>query len=186
MKFPLAIALTISSSILASTAHIPAASAAFIGAYDPANWTVTNTNANGAVNLSAAPAAITVQGGDDDSFLTGTTDFSTIVASTGTLSFDWSYSTADTVSINDLAYYLLNGIPFQLSGTNVITESGVVSIPVQANDLFAFRVETVDNTGGRAALSITNFEAAEIPTPPLLGGLLMFGVSTLRRRSQQQ
>lgn len=179
MKFS-SVLVTLSSSILAFTAAVPAASAAFVGSYDIGNWTFINTNADGSVNITAAPGAITIIGGDDNSGLTGTTDFSIPLVSDGSLSFSWDYLTTDEVSINDLAYFSLNGIPFQLSDNNVISQSGQVSIPVRANDLFAFRVETIDNTGGSAALSIRDFEATAIPTPALLPGLIIFGVASAR------
>jgi hypothetical protein len=185
MKLSSVLALTLSSGIVAFTAAVPAASAAFIDAYTPSNWTLTNSNADGSVDTSAVPDAITVLGGDNGSGLTGTTDFSIPIASDGSLAFNWNYQTEDDPSINDLAFYLLNGIPFQLTDTNASTQSGVVSIPVAANDVFAFRVETVDNQGGRASLTITNFEATAIPTPALLPGILTFALasaSTVRQR----
>jgi hypothetical protein len=181
MKFSSVLALALSSGILAFTVSVPAASAAFIGSYDVSNWTFTNTVANGSVNITTAPGAITLIGGDNNSGFFGTTDFSIPVTSDGSISFSWGYSTADEVSINDPAYYLLNGIPFQLSDNNSSLQSGqVFSIPVRANDLFAFRVETVDNTGGSAALSISNFEATAIPTPALLPGMIIFGIASAR------
>jgi hypothetical protein len=180
MKFSSVLALTLSSGILAFTASVPAASAAFVGAYDVGNWTLNNTSANGSVNITVAPDAITLTGGNDGSFLSGTTDFSIPVASDGSLSFNWGYSTTDEVSINDPAYFLLNGIPFQLSDNNSSLQSGQVSIPVRANDLFAFRVETIDNTGGSAALVVSNFNATAIPTPALLPGMIFFGIASAR------
>jgi hypothetical protein len=174
-------ALTVASGVVAFTTAVPAASAAFIGSYAPSNWNLTNTSADGSVDTSTAPSFITLTGGDNGTGAAGTTDYSIPIANTGTLSFNWSYSTTDEVSINDLAYYLLNGIPFQLSDTNVITQSGVVSIPVKVNDVFAFRVETIDNTGGRASLQVSNFENTAIPTPALLPGMLVFGVTALRK-----
>src|SRR4051794_18915789 len=55
----------------------------FIGNYDPSNFTLRNTNADGFVETAAAPFSITLVGGNNGSGLRGTTDFVVAAAESG-------------------------------------------------------------------------------------------------------
>jgi VCBS repeat-containing protein len=161
-------------SLLASTtsvATIPEASAAsgFAGDYDPTNWTLTNTNADGFVNTSGAPGSIMLVGGDNNSFSAGNTDYTIPVACGGTISFDWTYQSFDIDGpLFDPAGYLVNGAFAQLSnsgGPNV--QGGTTFVAVADGDSFGFRIHTVDNIFGRGAFTtITNLQTPDCNAAP--------------------
>lgn len=69
----------------------------FSGYYDSANWTLTNTDADGFVDASGAPMSIQLFGGNDGSGNPGTTDFTIVAQASGIVSFDYLYSTADAL-----------------------------------------------------------------------------------------
>jgi hypothetical protein len=88
-------------SVLAVCFAATPAHAQFSGAYDPANWTFTNTNADGSVNTTTAPAAIRVDGGANGSGAPGSTTYSILANAAGTVSFNWNYSTGGFYAFSD-------------------------------------------------------------------------------------
>ncbi|MFM9088553.1 MAG: hypothetical protein ACKOPT_10500 [Cyanobium sp.] len=114
--------MNIRTSLLASAISLIAATPAlangtqlgFDGVYAPANWTFSNTDADGSVVTTVAPNSITITGGKNNSGLPGTTDYVTTAAATGEVKFNWSYSSGDTVDWDNFGY-LLNGIFSQLA-----------------------------------------------------------------------
>jgi hypothetical protein len=160
---------------------IHSARADFSGYYAPGNFTLTNTNADGSVT-SAAPFGITVFGGANASGNPGTTDFTITAPATGTVMFNWAYSTTDIPLLDD-AGYLLNGTYIELAPADGL--SGPFAFPVMAGDVFGFRVETVDNTEDRGAFTITNFSGpAAVPEPSAVtltaAGAVLLGVGAIR------
>ena len=161
----------------------------FSGYYAPANWTTTNTNADGSVNSASAPASITITGGNNGSGLAGTTDFTRAAQTTGIVSFNWSYTTTDGgdpsfPNGSDPAGYLLNGVFFQLTVGQTSPQSGTnVTFNVTAGQIFGFRVRTEDNGFGPGVFTISNFSQA-VPEPStfllLAPGIGIFWL--LRRR----
>lgn len=137
----------------------------FTGNYDPTNWNaVSNTNADGSVDTTAAPTSIDLIGGNDNSGLSGTTDWTITItaAGAGNLSFDWSYFLADA-SGKDAAGYLYNGIFTQLSSTDGEFNTSPVTLTLNTGDTFGFRMSTVDNKGGIGALTVSNFNVQPVP-----------------------
>lgn len=161
-------ALIITVAILCA----PLAWADFSGLYDPDNWLLTNTNADGWVDISGAPGAIALTGGNNgipgESDFPGTTDYEVVVGTfsgcTVNVSFDWFYSTEDGPGF-DPAGYLVNGVFNQLTesaGGN--EQNGSVAVALSAGDVFGFRVATVDNVYGAGALSeISDFNVVQAP-----------------------
>ncbi|GEM_PF-1143699 len=156
-------------TLLASTLAFAASADAigFSGAYDPANFTLTNSNADGLVNTSA-PTSIALTGGNNNPtntppLLSGFTTYAAVAAATGTVSFDWSYTTADTSldpSYDYFSYYVNNGIPTQLTDDlGLPNQTGTASFTVIAGDTFGFQSDTWDNLNGAATTTITNFLA---------------------------
>ncbi|MGV7226341.1 MAG: hypothetical protein ACQ9CV_05435 [Nitrosopumilus sp.] len=99
------------------------AATGFVGDYDPANWTLTNTNADGYVLISGAPTSIALVGGNQGGG-SGDTDYTIPAACEGDVSFDWTYKTDDVSPFWDPAGYLVNGVFTQLSnngGSNTQT-----------------------------------------------------------------
>ncbi|QVL53343.1 MAG: hypothetical protein KFB97_02815 [Cyanobium sp. M30B3] len=179
---------------MASPAHAVQLQQDFAGVYAPANWTFTSDPAlgDGSVDISAAPAAITITGSDngeilfDDEgnaifFVNVNTDYTIAAAASGPVSFDWSYSSSDE-EVYDGFGYLLNGTFTQLAVNNS-QGTGFSQFNVLSGDTFGFRVFATDNQLGPGIATISNF-SAPVPGPlPLLGVGAAFGYSRrLRRR----
>ncbi|AFZ35236.1 hypothetical protein Sta7437_1674 [Stanieria cyanosphaera PCC 7437] len=159
-----------------SNAH---ALSGFQGAYAPANWTFTNSNADGSVNTSSAPNSITLTGGNNGSGSSGTTDYTIAAVSNSTIAFNWNYSTVDGPSW-DPFNFLLNGTPTQLTNSGgAQTQSGLASFNVNTGDIFGFRISTVDNVFGPGVVTISNFpDATAVPfdVSPTTGLLMLGGI----------
>ena len=164
----------------------PAHALGFADSYAPANFSLTNTNADGFVDTSGAPGSISIAGGDNSTGLSGITRFLTTAAGTGLVSFDWGYSTQDPPAVYDPFGYSLNGTFFQLTDSTLEGQSGSASFNVVLGDIFGFEVQTDDNVFGRGSATISNFSApTAIPTPALLPGLIGLGVAALRKRKAE-
>ena len=178
---------------LASATLVLAASPAqaltqFAGDYAPGNWTQT-IGGDGSIDTSGAPASIILRGADDDSGNDVNTDFTIAAPTAGTVSFDWNYSTLDTISEFDPFGYLLNGAFTQLTNNGGgLTQSGSASFSVLSGDVFGFRQNTIDSCCGKASTTISNFNGptapASVPGPlPILGVGAAFAYGRrLRRR----
>lgn len=165
------------------------ASAAFSGYYGvPGSWTLTNSCASPSecgtgTYTSGAPASVTVIGSDvigagaADPF-SSRTSFTIIAGGAGLVHFDWSYVTldeGDPFSIPpipgaffDPAGYMLNGTPVRLTDTaGAASQGGSLDFSVVAGDVFGFYVESIDNRGGAAMITISNFRAPLPPPGPL-------------------
>ena len=157
----------------------------FAGYYAPANWT-QSIQGDGSINTGGAPASITLTGADD---LGGNqnTDFTIAAPAAGTVSFNWSFSTADEPPFDPFGY-LLNGAFTQLTDNDgAQNQTGSASFNVLAGDVFGFRQNSDDSQLGRASTTISLFNgpvAASVPGPlPLLGAGAAFGWSRqLRKR----
>ena len=169
------------------------ASADFSGYYAPSNWLIGHApdalTDFGSFNTTGAPGSITLVGSDSnpavDTF--SRVDFTIIAPAAGTFSFNWAYTSTDTAgAFYDPAGYRKNG-QFQLTadgGGN--SQSGLVSVLVAAGDTIGFHVTTLDNLGGSASLTISNFHAP-VPEPAsvamlALGLLGLGGAAAARRR----
>lgn len=154
----------------------------FAGYYAPANWTQT-IGGDGSINTGGAPNSVILNGSDNYSGSNVNTDFTITAPLGGTVSFNWSYSTADGPGYDDFGY-LLNGAFTQLTDdSGAQTQSGSASFSVLAGDVFGFRQNSEDSFWGRASTTISNFNVA-VPGPlPLLGAGAAFGWSRqLRQR----
>src|SRR5215831_18759314 len=145
------------------------AEADFVGPYALANWTLTNTNADGFItNLGGSPISIQLTGGDNGSVLAGDTDFTIAAVAAGVVSFHWGYTSADSYQY-DTGGFLLNGVYTQLADndTQVPFFDGVFTLPVSAGDSIGFRVHTKDNQFGPGNFGVTNFNGptGEVPVP---------------------
>jgi hypothetical protein len=176
---------TVSLTLAAASGASAATVFGFQDAYDPINWTFTNSNADGFVDTTGAPASISLTGGDNGSGSSGTTDYTTTAAAAGTVTFDWNYSTADIDGPRwDPFGYLLNGSFTQVTN-NVggVVQNGTSTFNVLAGDSFGFRIFTDDNDGGRGSVTISNFSApgpmapppTSVPEPSTVLSLLVLG-----------
>ena len=170
------------------------ASADFSGYYAPANWLVGHapdaSTDFGGVDTTGAPGSITLIGSDSNPAVEtfSSVDFSIMAPAAGSVSFNWAYTSTDGFgAFYDPAGYRKNHDRFQLTddgGAN--SQSGLVSILVAAGDVIGFHVTTLDNQGGSASLTISNF-SAPVPEPTsvammALGLLGLAGVAAARRR----
>ncbi|WP_353929989.1 hypothetical protein WJM97_17045 [Okeanomitos corallinicola TIOX110] len=159
----------------------------FTGDFDPGNWSLNNSNADGFVDTTnAASGAINLFGGDNSSFSSGNTDWTTTATNTFAVSFDWNYSSLD-IDGQDTAGYLLNSVYNVLASADGEFSTSPVSFTVNPGDTFGFRVFTVDNSGGSGVLSVSNFNAEPVPFEfsPILG-LSIFGLNGLYRVWRKQ
>ncbi|MBL7773730.1 MAG: hypothetical protein JNM95_12775, partial [Chitinophagaceae bacterium] len=133
----------------------------FQNAYDPSNWTLTQSNSNGSVNTTQVPGSLTFVS-SNGLFGAGSTNYSITVSCTGNITFNWNYSTVDG-SFWDYPRYSINGGAPQLfsgySTSGGTTQSGTVSIPVNAGDVFNLEMYSVDNGSGSATAVLSNFIA---------------------------
>jgi hypothetical protein len=158
----------------------------FDGVYAPENWTLTNTNADGAVdyNTNKAQRTVILTGGDNGSNLSGTTDWTIPINSSraGTIRFNWSYFSLDTPGF-DSAGFLLNGKYTPLAVKSGDYSTSPVSIDLKDGDIFSFRVETSTNTDGLGEFTISDIprvNVTNVPEPLTVFSSLMvlgFGVA---------
>ena len=165
----------------------------FEGPYAPANWTLTTNGGDGSVVTLGAPTSITLIGSDTGSFNPISTDFTTLAAGDGLVSFSWNYVTSDPGDgvrpgpFWDRFGYLLGGSFTQLSdNSGASSQSGIASFSVVAGQTFGFRVFSVDDFGGRAQSTISSFEVAAIPEPGTwaAAALLVAGGAFVSRRKR--
>jgi hypothetical protein len=68
------------------------------GCIAPANWTLTNTSANGSLDTSQAPCSMTLIGGNNGSGNPGTSDLK-ICSGAGTFSFNWGFTAPTNIGL---------------------------------------------------------------------------------------
>ncbi len=153
----------------------------FQGPFAPANWTAQPNG--GSINTSGAPTSISLTSSNDGAG-PDNTNFFIRSSATGTFSFDWTYTTSDRDGpLYDPFGYTINGNFTQLtndSGPN--TQSGSVTVTVNAGDVFGFRQRSTDSIFGSATTTIRNFRAP-VPGPiSALAVLPLAGMAAYRRR----
>jgi hypothetical protein len=173
------------------------ARAGLIGDYAPSNFQLVNTGADGFSVFASGGMALVLTGGNTGSGLAGTTDLTTVAAGTGTVSFQYSYSSLDFPGA-DSAGYLLNGTYFQLASIDGICGTalcpGTAQFAVSAGARFGWRIETADNIGEPGILTVTQFNAPSatqnVPEPSSMPILLSLAVAAMadkfRRRCRKQ
>ena len=175
---------TVSLTLAAASGASAATVFGFQTPYAPINWTFTNSNADGSVNTGGAPASISLTGGNNFSNSSGTTNYTTTAAAAGTVTFNWNYSTNDIGPLFDPFGYLLNGSFTQVTNDGGgVVQNGTSTFNVLAGDSFGFRIFTIDNTSGRASVTISNFSApgpmapppTSVPEPSTVLSLLVLG-----------
>ena len=187
------VAITVLGAALffAASPQAKAVVVGFEGPYAPANWTLATNGGNGSVDTAGAPASITLFGSDTGSFNPISTDFTTLAAGDGLVSFSWNYVTFDGEGPSyDRFGYLLGGSFTQLSdNSGASSQSGSASFSVFAGQTFGFRIFSTDDAYGRAQSTILSFEApgAAIPEPGTwaAAALLVAGGALVRRRRRK-
>ena len=163
--------------------------AGFTGAYSADNWQLTNQKADGYVDTSGAPDSILQIGGNNGSGSSGTTLYSTTAAGSGSVSFDWNYSTNDVDGPTwDPFGVVLNGIFTQLTSEVGKQQLGSYSFNVLKGDIFGFAIKTTDNRFGAGQVAISNFKAPKDVPEPITGLVLAAGMggAALRRAKKSK
>ena len=134
----------------------------FTGDYATENWTFEGGVGDGSVDTSNAPSSITITGSNTDTGDTiddlGTpinTDYTITALQSGIISFNWDYSSEDEEDFDGFGY-LLNGL-FTLIADNATQGTGFTQFNVNQNDVFGFRVFTVDDVLGAGVAVISDF-----------------------------
>ena len=147
---------------IATDEQIASLGSRFEGDFDISNWTFENNppGVNGSFNINPGPPVeLFLIGGDDGT--PGDADLWIEIPNDGTITFDWGYQSTDTGDW-DSGGYVVNGAYTQLAdnASQVPFFNESATVEVNAGDLFAFRVNTVDGTSGAGELGVTNFEFA--------------------------
>jgi hypothetical protein len=190
--------------VLATTQE---AKADFVGVYAIGNFTVTNTDNGGQpsgtfgfAGTNDNGATVLFTGSESGSGLPGTTDWFISAAASGTVSFDWSFTTQDIPGFQ-IGGYLVNNVYTELSDGSGISDSipaitGQVSFNVTQGEQFGFEMDTVDNQFFPGLLTISDFSAptasstGAVPEPSmpalilLLAGAIALGKWFRNRASQ--
>jgi hypothetical protein len=158
------------------------AQADFSGPYDHANWTFTQA---GDSSFTANLTTLILNGSDDGTTLLATTEYTIAADASGTVSFDWDYSSVDSLNW-DYGGFSVNGVFTTLASNSSLILSGNFSTAVNAGDIIGFWVSSQDSTLGAGVLEITNFSGpVAVPEPGSLGLLALGtvgGALGLRRR----
>jgi hypothetical protein len=157
------------------------AQADFSGPYDHANWTFTQA---GNSSFSANLTTLVLTGSNNGSTLNAQTEYTIAADASGTVSFDWDYSSIDSLNW-DYGGFSVNGV-FTTLAFNSTAGTGNFSTAVNAGDIIGFWVFSQDSTFGAGVLEITNFSGpVAVPEPGSLGLLALGtvgGALGLRRR----
>ena len=135
----------------------------FSGVFAPTYWAYSTTNSDGIVNTTNAPSSISITSGNNLSESSGTTDYSIVIPETGTLSFNWSYTTSDG-SAYDYPQFIYENVTTLFTGYDLdgnSPQSGSVTLNVTEGTVFALRMHTLDNSYGPAIVTISNFKLEE-------------------------
>jgi len=129
----------------------------FAGTYDPSNWTTNLTpGGDGSVDVSGAPAAITIFGSDNGG-PGGYEEFTIPVSLFTFISFNYSHLNPDI----DDASYTIDGVEYHISSGGTGSFEDIIVNPGQ---VFGFRVNNYDNCCGRGELTISSFKAVSLFT----------------------
>ena len=163
------------------------ASAAFTGAFDPANW--GQLPGFGSIN-SFSSGSLSITSGDTG--VESYTDVFITVPQNGVISFSWDFSTQDLAEFEFFGVSTLTpGFLFtQVSASGdalnpaPTVQSGTFSLFVSAGDIFSFTAWSIDGSGGPATTRISDFDFAGIPEPGTLAllAVALAAATAVRRR----
>ena len=166
--------------------------------YDPINGVIFNSDSNAGATYNSTSDIVTLTGGNDGSGNPGEVDLFLTVMHSGSISFQYSYSTLDSPVCGpnstdscDPAGYLLGGVFTPLAG--LTGDSGnVTNLAVSKGQVFGFRVKTLDNQNEPGIFSIGSFSSqlssgsGSGPEPGTLSLMVLAGLAAagMRRASK--
>ena len=180
----------------------PSYAAGFEGFYDPANWSLTDTNIlNSNLDTSNAPTSVTLTSIAQPAIITGgNTSFSIDTEVDGILSFNWLTVAADP-GVSQFEIFIDNALAEEFtfglagSGSNGSFTSGFLSAGTNIDFLISTNLAG-QSPGTPASLTISNFSAPTlasdnnddpvIPTPAMLPGLVGMWMAAMRKKRQQK
>jgi PEP-CTERM motif len=159
----------------------------FSGAFAVGNWTITTpTGSDGFVTLNGPTSVIVASG---NNAIPGNTDFSITMPFAGTVTFTWSFTTADTPTFDPFFVGSASSFTKLSDDFGNTTQTGTESVSLGAGDSFTFRAYTPDGANGRSETTITNFSvtyadsgAVPEPTSMAIFGLGALGMAYRQRR----
>lgn len=143
----------------------------FSGLYSPDKWAavVNGTPPGGSVDVSGAPASVTLNGGNEgcDESSPCYIDYTIPAPASGNVSFHWDYQTEDGDGPSyDLFIVLEDGTETQLSDdSGDQNQSGDYSFPVTVGQVFGFRLDCTDCVFGAATVTISDFVGPTATAP---------------------
>ncbi|MDQ3047147.1 MAG: GEVED domain-containing protein [Bacteroidota bacterium] len=132
----------------------------FQGPFAPSNWILALSNSNGSVNTGGAPASISLTSSDNGSGSSGVTGYNYTFTCSGTVSFNWSYSTGDGSQYDFPQYTVNGGAATTFSGYTMFgssSQSGTQTIVVNSGDVLSLQANSSDNVGGSCVVNISAF-----------------------------
>jgi len=130
----------------------------FTGVFASANWVnEPSANSNGSITFNPDGTSVQMVSSDGLSAY-GYNQIRITLPISGTLSFNWAYSTNDTGTQYDYPRFIKNGIEDNFQGFGIaFSQSGTHSVAVNAGDVIIIRMVSQDSFGGAATVNITNF-----------------------------
>lgn len=143
------------------------AEANFIGEYSASNFAVNDLNGPGSFISPDGGFSLVMTGPNNGNGLEGYMDITTTALDSGLIRFQYTYSSLDGAGY-DYAGYLIGGGFIQLADSD--GQSATVLIPVNAGDIFGFRVGTTDNIGEPGVFTVFDFNGpsggtSSVPAP---------------------
>lgn len=184
----------IKSTFILSLLTIGNTQAAFVNAYDLANW--TKTIDGGSIDTITTPNSVVLTSSNDFSNENKNQDFTITAVQDGIVSFAWSYESTDLSAKYDPYGWLINGAFIQLTndfeGFDSSIQSGVFLYQVFAGNVFGFRANSTDSYFGAATTTISNFNVStpvfnivnQLPLPTAFWLIIAPLMSMLRKKRQ--
>lgn len=172
------IAAILIGASLAGVAH-----GQFTGSFAPDTWTITMPPRSGGSAVFARDgSSLTITGGDTG--VEGSIGVTHRAPVDSLLSCDWSFFSNDEPSF-DIAFFLLNGDGYFMAdgGYGSPPDTGHMSIPLAAGDIFGWGVYAKDGLFGPGVLTLQEFSLTPVPLSP--GALSLLGLIVLAPRRRR-
>jgi len=155
------------STIILLPIHAYAMGGGFVGHYDISYWTFDPTNGNGFMTY-VKPETVKITGSDESGNLAPLITTLTIAPSACNIGFNWEYESENEAFL-DPAGYIVDGALVQLTlDAGGDYQTGYALVGVKDAHEFGFYVDTLDDAGGTAMMTMEEFY-----TLPCVAGKLL-------------